>query len=108
MKTLKTLRPSLSQKELAKTTHCFQCNTPLSGKTSRYCEYFGENFCTECHHNQESIVPARIIHQWDFGRYKVSEVARDILRKSLSVPEIQVPDTLYVASRRMARAKELR
>lgn len=92
--------------------NCYNCNTPISrtgfGSTARFCEYFGEYFCKQCHLNQESIVPAHIIQQWDFGRYKVSDLALRTLRNAIDSPVIPVPSSLYTLSKRMGRNKELR
>ena len=90
---------------------CFECKSPISGSAfgnARFCEYFGEYFCKQCHHNQESLVPARVTHHWDFRRYKVSEKALMELRGALNLPIVPVPKTLYSLSKRMARNKELR
>lgn len=35
----------------------------------RYCNYLGRYFCTGCHTNQLALVPARILHKWDFTRF---------------------------------------
>lgn len=35
----------------------------------RYCEYLGRYFCTDCHTNQLSVIPGRVLHKWDFTRY---------------------------------------
>lgn len=109
-KTILVLR--ISSKANATMRNCYNCNTPVSssgfGSNARFCEYFGEYFCKQCHLNQESIIPAHIIHQWDFGRYKVSDLALRTLRTSIDLPVIPVPKSLYTMSKRMARIKELR
>ena len=38
------------------------------------CDYTGAYHCPECHHNQTHMIPARIIHNWDFTEYKVAVV----------------------------------
>ena len=35
------------------------------------CDYTGAYHCPECHHNQTHMIPARIVHNWDFTEYKV-------------------------------------
>ena len=35
------------------------------------CDYTGAYHCPECHHNQAHMIPARIVHNWDFTEYKV-------------------------------------
>ena len=35
-------------------------------KSYRWCNYLGKYFCSGCHTNQTALIPARIIHHWDF------------------------------------------
>lgn len=37
----------------------------------RLCDYTGQYFCEECHWNDHVVIPARIVHNWDFTTYKV-------------------------------------
>ena len=39
---------------------------------ARLCDYTGYYYCDNCHWNDTHIVPARIIHNWDFSPQKVS------------------------------------
>ena len=32
----------------------------------RWCHYTGKFFCTGCHSANTHVIPARIIHHWDF------------------------------------------
>ncbi|OMO67614.1 Ribosomal protein S15 [Corchorus olitorius] len=34
----------------------------------RLCEYTGQLFCSYCHTNEMAVLPARVLHQWDFTR----------------------------------------
>jgi hypothetical protein len=38
----------------------------------RVCSFTGGYFCSECHIGQEWVIPARVIHNWDFRRYPVA------------------------------------
>jgi len=38
----------------------------------RVCSFIGGYFCSECHVGQEWVIPARVIHNWDFRRYPVA------------------------------------
>ena len=38
----------------------------------RLCDYTGQYFCEECHWNDHVVIPARVVHNWDFTTYKVS------------------------------------
>ena len=42
-------------------------------KSLRYCHYFGRYFCTQCHTGQKSVLPATIIHNWDFNQVIFSD-----------------------------------
>ena len=46
----------------------------LGGERSeaRLCDYSGQYFCEECHWNDSVVIPARVVHNWDFSLYKVS------------------------------------
>ena len=37
------------------------------------CDYDGFNYCKNCHNNDFAIVPARVIHNWDFQARPVSK-----------------------------------
>ena len=40
---------------------------------ARLCDYTGQYFCEECHWNDMVVIPARVVHNWDFTTYRVSE-----------------------------------
>ncbi|XP_048443825.1 uncharacterized protein LOC125467855 [Pyrus x bretschneideri] len=45
----------------------------------RLCEYTGQLFCSSCHTNEIAIIPARVLHNWDFTQYPVSQYAKSYL-----------------------------
>ncbi|KAF7838317.1 Pleckstrin likey domain-containing family M member 3 [Senna tora] len=45
----------------------------------RICEYTGQLFCSSCHTNETAVLPARVLHQWDFTKYPVSQLAKSYL-----------------------------
>lgn len=45
----------------------------------RLCEYTGQLFCSSCHTNETAVLPARVLHRWDFTRYPVSQLAKSYL-----------------------------
>ncbi len=48
---------------------CRGCGVSVSekyAKTFRRCAYFGAFFCTGCHKNEKSIIPANIVERWSF------------------------------------------
>jgi len=67
---------------------CGGCSKDLSSmfSTSRYCYYTCKYFCRKCHHKEEYYIPARIIHDWDFRKYAISNVALDYLKSNEGDP----------------------
>ena len=50
---------------------CAGCGTKIEQgylKRFRYCEYLGKYFCHCCHTNSTSVIPAKILHKWDFSK----------------------------------------
>ncbi|KAK7281924.1 hypothetical protein RIF29_10305 [Crotalaria pallida] len=45
----------------------------------RLCEYTGQMFCSSCHTNETAVLPARVLHHWDFTHYPVSQMAKSYL-----------------------------
>ncbi|XP_050879917.1 uncharacterized protein LOC127083640 isoform X2 [Lathyrus oleraceus] len=45
----------------------------------RLCEYTGQLFCSSCHTNEAAVLPARVLHHWDFTHYPVSQLAKSYL-----------------------------
>lgn len=39
---------------------------------ARQCDYTGLYYCSSCHWNDQAVIPARVIHNWDFEPRKVS------------------------------------
>lgn len=46
---------------------------------ARQCDYTGQYYCSTCHWNDTAIVPARVIHNWEFEPRKVTSA---VTRKS--------------------------
>lgn len=45
----------------------------------RLCDYTSQMFCFSCHTNEMAVIPARVLHHWDFTRYPVSQLAKSYL-----------------------------
>lgn len=45
----------------------------------RLCEYTSQLFCSSCHTNETAVLPARVLHNWDFTQYPVSQFAKSYL-----------------------------
>ncbi|XP_004365941.1 hypothetical protein CAOG_01070 [Capsaspora owczarzaki ATCC 30864] len=55
-------------------------------KKFRFCEYIGKFFCASCHSNSVEIIPALVLHKWDFKPRKVSNFAKELLHRIFSEP----------------------
>ncbi|XP_031555951.1 differentially expressed in FDCP 8-like, partial [Actinia tenebrosa] len=53
---------------------------------ARLCDYSGQFFCEDCHWNDQVIIPARVIHNWDFSLYKVSRQTKQFLDLMIKKP----------------------
>lgn len=54
---------------------CNSCRRPIGmifGQ-SRLCHFDGHHYCSECHLNEKSIIPARVLCNWDFNKYAISK-----------------------------------
>jgi hypothetical protein len=45
----------------------------------RLCEYTSQLYCSSCHTNETAVLPARVLHHWDFTHYPVSQLAKSYL-----------------------------
>ncbi|XP_076370748.1 differentially expressed in FDCP 8 homolog isoform X2 [Tachypleus tridentatus] len=63
---------------------CAECKRKLLNKegyhSPRICDYNGHYYCSFCHWNSQSIIPARVIHNWDFEPRKVCRASLQFLR----------------------------
>ncbi|CAH8267851.1 unnamed protein product [Arabidopsis lyrata] len=89
------IRPQKSVKQLLEAQHyiCAGCHRyfddgatlvrdfvkALGWGKPRLCEYTGQLFCSSCHANDMAVLPARVLHHWDFNRYPVSQLAKSYL-----------------------------
>ncbi|KAK4437246.1 Differentially expressed in FDCP 8 [Sesamum alatum] len=89
------IRPLKSMKQMLDSQHhkCAGCHRNFDdGRTRlqefvqtlgwgkpRLCEYSGQLFCSLCHNNDTAVLPARVLHYWDFTQYPVSQLAKSFL-----------------------------
>ncbi|CBI15010.3 unnamed protein product, partial [Vitis vinifera] len=89
------LQPYKSMKQMLEAQHytCAGCHKHFDdGKTlvrefvqtfgwgkPRLCEYTGQLFCSMCHTNDTAVLPARVLHHWDFTEYPISQLAKSYL-----------------------------
>uniref|UniRef100_A0A915C3D4 Phorbol-ester/DAG-type domain-containing protein n=1 Tax=Parascaris univalens TaxID=6257 RepID=A0A915C3D4_PARUN len=63
---------------------CAECGHALKFGGSancepRLCDYNGRYYCPRCHWNDEWVIPARIVHNWDCDKYKVCRASKQLL-----------------------------
>ncbi|XP_020584455.1 uncharacterized protein LOC110027394 [Phalaenopsis equestris] len=100
------IKPQKSLRQLLEIQHytCAGCHRHLDiGKTlfrelvqtfgwnrPRFCEYTGQLFCASCHTNDTSVLPARVLHLWDFTLHPVSQLAKAYLESIYDQPMLCV------------------
>ncbi|KAK4750394.1 hypothetical protein SAY87_003876 [Trapa incisa] len=89
------IRPFKSMKELLEGQHycCAGCHKHFDeGRTlvrdfvqtlgwgkPRMCQYTGQLFCSSCHIYDATVLPARVLHYWDFTEHLVCQLAKSYL-----------------------------
>ncbi|MED6239802.1 hypothetical protein ATANTOWER_011336, partial [Ataeniobius toweri] len=79
-----SVQPPHRRSEVVALQHylCAGCGTevePRYIKKLRYCEYLGRYFCDCCHSGSEAVIPGRVLANWDFSRYSVSDFSKQLL-----------------------------
>ncbi|GJN18655.1 hypothetical protein PR202_gb05837 [Eleusine coracana subsp. coracana] len=99
-------RPRKSTRQLLELQHynCAGCHQHLdAGRTllqelvqtigwnkPRFCAYTGQLFCSSCHTNDSAVLPARVLHHWDFSLYPISQLAKAYLDSIYDQPMLCV------------------
>ncbi|XP_064610504.1 differentially expressed in FDCP 8 homolog [Liolophura sinensis] len=75
---------------------CAECRAHISFKSGfsepRLCDYSGNYYCELCHWNDVMIIPARVLHNWDFEPQKVCRAAKQYLRLMTSRAVLRIQD----------------
>lgn len=61
---------------------CFlgcQCPVGLSNGKAKVCYYSGSYYCQNCHQDNSFLIPARLLHNWDTNKHKVTNCSPDQL-----------------------------
>ncbi|CAH2306453.1 pleckstrin homology domain-containing family M member 3 [Pelobates cultripes] len=68
------------------------CQRPigLSNGKAKVCSYSGWYYCSTCHVDDGFIIPARLVHNWDTSKHKVSKQAKEFLEYVFEEPLIDV------------------
>lgn len=54
------------------------------------CDYSGQSYCRECHFGSTSVIPARVVLNWDFKPRPVSRASEQYLQLMRKKPIINV------------------
>jgi run domain Beclin-1 interacting and cysteine-rich containing protein len=106
--------PDRRRQMLLQNNRCAGCGMKVARAyvhTFRYCDYLGKYFCSACHKNQISAIPARVLDKWDFSLYAVSSFSYKWLEQIWHVPLFHVGDLkpqLYEKAKPLKKAKEAR
>lgn len=57
---------------------------------ARKCDYSGLYYCTACHWGSSAIMPARVVHNWDFTPHPVSQASLQQLKVTSNRPLINL------------------
>ncbi|KAM9047079.1 differentially expressed in FDCP 8 homolog isoform 4-T6 [Megaptera novaeangliae] len=73
---------------------CAECRAPISLRgvpsEARQCDYTGQYYCSHCHWNDLAVIPARVVHNWDFEPRKVSRGSMRYLALMVSRPVLRL------------------
>jgi hypothetical protein len=60
----------------------------------RLCDYTGKFYCNRCHWNDEMMIPARVVHNWDGEKRRVCRATKQLLtvRRARGEARVQVVD----------------
>ncbi|XP_066158249.1 uncharacterized protein Plekhm1 [Euwallacea fornicatus] len=90
---------------------CAGCKRSLDGFNYYICYYTGDYFCADCMHPEEMAIPARIVHNWDFKNYPLSQKSASYLNEIKDYPVIDfkiVNPYIYAVTEEMAELQVLR
>lgn len=96
------------QQQMNRCAGCGMKVQPAYMHTFRYCEYLGKYFCSACHKNQISTIPARVLDKFDFSLFPVSNFSYKWLDEIWCLPLFHVGDLkpqLYDKSKALRRAR---
>eukprot|EP00064_Thunnus_orientalis_P017984 superscaffoldBa00003987_g18070 len=68
------------------------CQRPvgLSKGKAKVCYYSGWYYCQSCHQDNSFLIPARLLHNWDTSKHKVSKQAKEFLEFVYEEPLLDV------------------
>lgn len=93
--------------------HCAGCRRPIGiifGK-AKLCKYNGQYYCFDCHLDDERVIPARVLFNWDFRQHKVSVASCEFLDSIEHMPVLNIEEVnkaLYLYIPQMEETLKLR
>nr|XP_040032596.1 pleckstrin homology domain-containing family M member 1 [Gasterosteus aculeatus aculeatus] len=92
---------------------CAGCPQPIgpSRGRARLCEFSGQYYCDSCHHGDTTVIPSRMVHNWDLTRREVSKKALHLLAQVEQEPLLnleQLNPELLTHAESMSQAHHLR
>ncbi|XP_005397031.1 PREDICTED: pleckstrin homology domain-containing family M member 3 isoform X2 [Chinchilla lanigera] len=104
---------SLERGLTAQSFKCAGCQRSigLSNGKAKVCNYSGWYYCSSCHVDDSFLIPARIVHNWDTSKYKVSKQAKEFLEYVYEEPLIDIQQEnpmLYLHAEPLATVVRLR
>ncbi|KAM6268544.1 pleckstrin homology domain-containing family M member 3 isoform 5-T10 [Porphyrio hochstetteri] len=77
------------------TVQSFKCagcqrSIGLSNGKAKVCSYSGWYYCSTCHVDDSFLIPARLVHNWDTSKHKVSKQAKEFLEYVYEEPLIDI------------------
>ncbi|RMC01631.1 hypothetical protein DUI87_22072 [Hirundo rustica rustica] len=87
---------------------CAGCSRQIGFSFARpkLCAFSGLYYCDSCHRDEETVIPSRLIHNWDLTKRGVCKQALKFLRQIRNQPLIDlklVNESLYEHVERMGR-----
>lgn len=104
---------SLERGLTAQSFKCAGCQRSIglcNGK-AKVCNYSGWYYCSSCHVDDSFLIPARVVHNWDTSKYKVSKQAKEFLEYVYEEPLIDIQQEnpmLYLHAEPLATVVRLR
>ncbi|KAK2840074.1 hypothetical protein Q5P01_013814 [Channa striata] len=76
----------------AQSFRCAGCQRPvgLSRGKAKVCYYSGWYYCHNCHQDNSFLIPARLLHNWDTSKHKVSKQAKEFLEFVYEEPLLDI------------------
>ncbi|MEQ2302207.1 hypothetical protein AMECASPLE_004281 [Ameca splendens] len=76
----------------AQSFRCAGCQRPvgLSKGKAKVCCYSGWYYCQSCHQDNSFLIPARLLHNWDTSKHKVSKQAKEFLEFVYEEPLLDI------------------